>query len=667
MGRGEKKTRRPPGREGSYSMEERSGFRYPLQWHTQFPGPCALKENRIFYRHADAGTLRRDFSGAAGPHPRLMASAQDFESLRQRIQTDGRARKWYESLYARAERLAADTVPPEKPERHTLQNRLLVLCLIYRLCKEHRFLERALQELFRYCSFSTWMPDEKLDAGYILKGIAIGYDWLYPEMSGAQRETVRTAVLQNAFWAEREVYRAPCRQGLDAHYILQNTNHNVSINCGMIMAACALFDEPELTELCAEILSGALWALENYLPEFLEHGCGKEGVYYWYWPMTSTVEIVESLRTCFGTDYGICETPGFRRMGFFPVYMTGASGREFNWGNADENTFAVSGVLFALSNLLRDSRFAQCRLQAMDAYGDPAGPYDLLWYRPLEETAPLPEDMYFCRTESVGMFSRLFDRQALSVCLKGGWNNEVHGSLCAGSFVLDALGERWASLPGAERYSVPHYWDYGRNGTRWTYYRMRAEGQNAMVLDPGAGPDQDPFAFCPVIRYACAPEACCAVVDAAPAFAHRKNISYARRGAFLADGRTHVLLQDEVGGEGISYWWMMQTTAQITLSDGGRTAELSQNGRRLRVTLRCARPDAVFGVMPAQPLPSSPHPAENSPNDRLTKLVVHLQVDGDLLLAVQFDPVSENAARPPEIPLLPMAQWPGDERESLAP
>lgn len=640
-------------------MEARSAFRYPLQWHTRFPGPCALASNRIFYQHPDTQTLCTDFARAANLHPRLMAHAEDFDRIRRLVRSDERAREWYDALLEKAEQLT-ETLSPKAPERHTLQDRMLILCLVYRLCGERRFLERALRELERYCSFSTWMPQEKLDAGYILKGIAIGYDWLYPELTEAQRETVRTAVLQNAFWTEREVYRNPCRQGLDAHYILQNTNHNVSINCGMIMAACALFDAPELTEMCAEILSGALWALENYLPEFLEHGCGKEGVYYWYWPMTSTIEIIESLYTSFGTDYGISDTPGFREMGFFPVYMTGASGLEFNWGNANEKTFAISSALFALSNILEDSRFAQCRLRAMDVYGDPPSPYDLLWYRPVEREQPLPSDMRFARTESAGMFSGLFDRQALSVCIKGGYNNEVHGSLCAGSFVLDALGERWASLPGAEKYSVPHYWDYGADGARWTYYRMRAEGQNALVISPDAGPDQDPFAFCPLTRFASTPDFSCAVVDATPAFAYKKDIFYARRGAFLADSRAHVLLQDEVAGVNADYWWMMQTTACINLADNGRTALLTQNGRAMRVTLRCARQDAVFQILPAAPLPTSPHPAENSANDRLTKLAVHLRVDGKLLLAVQFDPVCENAAQLPEIPLRPMEQWPAD-------
>lgn len=620
-----------------FVMNDRSEFRYELHWHTKFPLPCALSSNRVFYQHLSTQQLKEKFTSlhSKGSHPFLMATHHDFEQIKQRIGQDATAAQFYNSVYSHAQQLL-DTQPPITPERHTLQNRLLPLCMAYKISGEKQFLHRAWQELEQYCHFTTWMYTEKLDAGYILKGIAIGYDWLYHDLSEEQREIIRTAVLKNAFWTEIQVYRNPYRKGLDAHYVLQNTNHNVSINCGLIMAACALMDDPEIAEMSAEIIESALWALENYLPEFLEHGCGKEGVYYWYWPMTSVMEIITSLQTTFGSDFGISQTPGFEKMGFFPVYMTGATGKEFNWGNASENVFAISEALFAFANILGDDRFALCRKKGLEVYGQTPNTYDLLWYRPcVQQTLNLPLDMKFDRTESVGMFSSLFDPNAISVCIKGGFNNEVHGSLCGGSFVIDAGNERWASLPGAEKYSVPHYWDYSKNGTRWTYYRMRAEGQNAMVLNPSCRPEQNPFAFCPVKSYQSTAESCCAVIDLSPAFAEDSSVDSAMRSAMLTNHRTDVLLKDEVCGKDIDYWWMMQTTAQITLSANKRTAILQQNGKQMEVCL-LSQPEAVFETAAAEPLPSSPHPAENSPNPTLQKLIVHLPHVSKVELSIQF-------------------------------
>lgn len=630
-------------------MELRPNFKYHLYWHTRYPKPEALASNTVFYRHLSMQQLKEQLTSPM--HPRILATEQDFVDLRRRVDADKTAADFYRQLYAQAEQLL-QTAPPKTPERHTLQNRLLVLCLVYKICGERRFFDRAWQELDRYCSFSTWMYNEKLDAGYILKGIAIGYDWLYHDLSEQQRETIHTAVLQNAFWSELQVYRNPYLTSLDSHYVLHNTNHNVSINCGMMMAACALFDAPALTDICAEIVESALWALENYLPEFLEHGCGKEGVYYWYWPTTSVMEILFALKGTFGTDFGISQTPGFDKMSFFPVYMTGASGKEFNWGNAWEDVFAISESLFAFSTLLGDEQFAYCRLKGMEVYKQPATPYDLLWYRPLTQQAPnLPLQMKFDRTESVGMFSAMFQPDATSVCIKGGYNNEVHTSLCAGSFVIDAQGERWASLPGGEKYNVPDYWDYTENGRRWTYYRMRAEGQNAMVLNPSQAPDQYPFSICPVTTFRFDADSCKTVLDLSDAFRKDARVSSALRGAALTQNRSVITLQDEVTGSDIDYWWMMQTTACVEIAEDGQTAILRQNGKQMFLHLACDH-SAKFEVMPAQPLDCSPHPAENSENTGLQKLVVHLPQVNSLRLTVQFSPAPTNS-----ISVTPLCEW----------
>lgn len=612
-------------KEDVISMNLRENFRYELHWHTRHPDAKALSSNKVFYEHCSkqelCDTFHRVHKGRRST--RLMLSEQELERLRQRVESDSVAKGFYSSLYYQAEQLL-DTCPPDTPQRHTLQNRMLVLCMVYRLSGEKRFFDRAWQELARYCAFTTWMYTEKLDAGYILKGIAIGYDWLYNALSDEQRERLRTAVLKNAFWYGVQVYRNPYRKGLDAHYILQNTNHNVSLNCGMIMAACAMIDDKEMQPLCAEVIESALWALENYLPEFFEHGCGKEGVYYWYWPMTSAMEIIFSLQSTFGTDYGICSTPGFADMGWFPIYMTGATGKEFNWGNAQEDVFAVSEALQGLALLLNEEAFAAYRLRAMELYSQTPTVYDLLWYRPL--TAPLrrlPLDRCFERTESVGLFSALLDQNALSICMKGGYNNEVHGSLCAGSFVIDAQGERWASLPGAEQYHVPNYWDYSENGTRWTYYRMRAEGQNAIVINPAMRPDQSPMAVSPIIAYASHQNEALAVIDATQAFSHISGVHRALRGVRLTKGRCCAEVQDEVTGKQMDYWWLMHTRAEIVLSRDGRCAVLRQNEKQMYAVL-CGPKEAVFQVLPAQPLPGTPNPPQNSCNEGLRRLAVHL-------------------------------------------
>jgi len=612
-------------------------FKYESRPQTKLCIDGAESIRKVMYRHSSMEELRKEFHQKNAGHPRVLATREDFEDIIARIKTDTRTKKFFDEVVREAEELL-QTQPPQTPERHLSTERLKNLCLVYRLTKEERFANRAWQEMERMCSFPTWSPTEKLDMGYILKGMAIGYDWLFDFLSSAQREIVRTAILDNALLPERKVYQNPYEEGVDAHYILQNTNHNVSINCGLMMAAAALFDECE--EVCSEIIESALWALENYLPEFLEYGAGKEGVYYWYWPIESTNEIMGTLRATFGTDYGISRTPGIEKTGYFPIYMTGATGMAFNWGNGLPKMY-ISADLFHLAKILNKPELCKLRLKAMEKYDITAKAYDLLWYLPCGyDLSELPKDGYFERTESVGMCSDWDDKNALSVCLKGGFNNEIHGSLNTGSFVLDALGERWAWLIGQESYDVPGYWDYSENGQRWTYYRMRAEGQNAMVLNPSNKPDQYPLAYSKIEKFESKPHASFAIIDATPAFSNDETVNSAKRGFYMLDNRQKIMIQDEIQAQNADYWWFMQTKAAIEIGADGKTAVLEQNGKKMMVFLRSNVP-AVFQVLDAKPLPMCPNPPENSPNSAVKKLTVHIPVANDITVSLVFVPLTD--------------------------
>lgn len=612
-------------------------FKYESRPQTKLCIDGAEPIRKVMYRHKSIEELQKEFHQKNAGHPRVLVTSELFEDIIVRMKNDTRTKKFFDEVVREAEELL-QSQPPKTPQRHLSTERLKTLCLIYQLTKEERFADRAWQEMERICSFPTWSPTEKLDMAYILKGMAIGYDWLFDFLSPAQREIVRNAILDNALLPELEVYRNPYEKDVDAHYILQNTNHNVSINCGLMMAATALFDECE--EVCSEIIESALWALENYLPEFLEYGAGKEGVYYWYWPIESTNEIMGTLRAAFGTDYGISRTPGIEKTGYFPIYMTGATGMAFNWGNGLPKMY-ISADLFHLAKILNKPELCQLRLKAMEKYDITAQAYDLLWYSPYDSIlVDLPKDGYFERTESVGMFSDWNDKNALSVCFKGGFNSEVHGSLNTGSFVLDALGERWAWLIGAENYAVPGYWDYGENGQRWTYYRMRAEGQNAMVINPSNKPDQYPPAYSKIEKFESAPHASFAIIDATPAFSDDETVTSAKRGFYMLDNRRKIMIQDEIQAQNADYWWFMQTKAAIEIAADGKTAVLKQNGKKMMVFLRSNVP-AALQVMEAKPLPMCPNPPENSPNDDVQKLSVHIQEANHITVSLIFVPFTD--------------------------
>src|SRR5207253_2649072 len=112
------------------------------------------------------------------------------------------------------------------------------------------------------------------------------------------------------------------------------------------------------------------------------------------------------------------------------------------------------------------------------------------------------------------------------------------------------LGERWARDLGGDSYELPGY--FGKE--RWNYYRMRAEGHNTLVFNPGASPDQNPKAKAAIFQFDETPGASFATADLSNAYdAHGIK---ARRGIRLMG--TQVLVQDEITApEPADTWWFM--------------------------------------------------------------------------------------------------------------
>jgi hypothetical protein len=99
-----------------------------------------------------------------------------------------------------------------------------------------------------------------------------------------------------------------------------------------------------------------------------------------------------------------------------------------------------------------------------------------------------------------------------------------------------------------------------------------------------------------------------------------------------------VIIEDEIENkQPADVYWFAHTKASIQLSKNGKTATLTQNGKKYLATV-LSPSDARFTVMPAQPLGASPDPKENNPNKGIHKLSIHLQGTSQARIVVKFQP-----------------------------
>jgi len=581
-------------------------------------------------------------------HPRLLASTNDFAQLKARVASDPLLRKWHDALRKNAESILQE--PPSKYEipdglrllatSRRVVDRVYTLALLYRIEGDQQYAERAWKELVAAAEFPDWNPRHFLDTAEMTHAFAIGYDWLYDVWSPDQRQKLQQAMVEKGFTPALKTYRAK------DWWVRARHNWNQVCNGGIGMGALALGDiEPQI---CGEILHDALESLPLAMAEFAPDGAWAEGPGYWNYATAYNVDFLAALKTALGTDFGLSEMPGFAQTGLFPLYLTGPLGRTFNYADGGDRAIRAA-QMFWLGNRFHQPVYAWYERQ----HSSPS-PLDLLWYEaegagPI--TAGLPLDKYFRNAQVVCMRSDWENPKALFVGFKAGDNKANHSHLDLGDFVLDALGARWAVDLGADDYNLPGYF----GGQRWDYYRLRAEGQNTLIINPGAGPDQDPTAATRITRFESKPDRAFAIGDLTAAY--KKHAHKVWRGITLLD-RNKVLIQDEIQAEvPADVWWFLHTPAALEIEEDGKTAIFSQVGTELRAQI-LSPAGARFQIMDATPLPTSPHPDKQAKNDNVRKLAIHLTGITDSRVAVLLVPSVPGSDQKSETPnLSPLTEW----------
>jgi hypothetical protein len=587
-------------------------------------------------------------TGLRQEHPRLLASSNDFVRLKVQIAENKLLKTWHAKVREQGQHLFNEL--PSKYEipdglrllstSRRVLGRVYTLALLYRLEGDPRYAGRAWFELDAAANFPDWNPKHFLDTAEMTHAFAIGYDWLFDVWTKEQRARLRTAMVELGLKPAIKVHDE-ARWWAKARH-----NWNQVCNGGIGMGALALADvEPELA---GKFLHAALQSLQLAMVEYGPDGAWAEGPGYWNYATTYNVTFLAALQTALGSDFGLAKIPGFADAGLFPIYVTGPLGRTFNYADGGDGTIR-SASLFWLARQFDRPAYAWYERDVAAPH-----PLDLLWFDPRGETptpATLPLDKHFRRADVVTFRSAWADRDAVFVGFKGGDNKANHSNLDLGTFVLDALGARWALDLGADNYNLPGYF----GNKRWTYYRLRAEGHNTLVLNPGEEPDQAPGAAAPIVRFASKPERAFAIADLTAAYA--RHASKVERGLALLE-RQRVLVQDEIAAKTpAELWWFMHTPATIRVGASGTVATLVQGRERLFARI-LAPDDARFAVRETAPLPSSPQPERQGQNRDVRKLAIHLKDVSNVRLAVLFTPLRGTEVpdgRPPT--LAPLAQW----------
>ena len=591
-------------------------------------------------------TLLRD-------HPRLLVNSGEFEQIKQRIATDPQLREWQSELRKKAKKALT-----EAPSRYELPDGKRLLTTSRRVLERvrlmawmcqieggHEYTDRAWRELEAAAKFKDWNPSHFLDTAEMTHAFAIGYDWLYDAWTPEQRATLRAAIIEKGFKPALDVYKR------DKGWHTAHHNWNQVCNGGMTTGALAIGDE--VPDLAGKVLRNAIASIPRAMADYNPDGAWPEGPGYWHYGTAYNVLMLAALQSALGTDFGLSAAPGFSDTGLFPIYMAGATEKSFSFADCHEGTIRSPELFWFAKKFKRPEYAAYQQDKAAP------GTLDILWHNAPPSVAPtLPLDKYFRHVEVVSMRSAWDDPAGLFVGFKAGDNKANHSHLDIGSFVLDALGVRWGVDLGSDNYNLPGY--FGKQ--RWGYYRLRAEGHNTLVLNPGKGADQNPHAAAPITKFKTGPVSAWAVADLTPAYdKHAKSV---QRGIALVNNRRNVLLEDEIIAKDkpVELWWFFHTRADIQLSAAATTATLTARpdpkSKPVQLNVRLLSPaGAKFNVMSAASLHSSPNPPDQAENNGTQKLAIHLTDINSTRIAVLFTPLETDNAPAPPPGITALSQW----------
>ena len=596
-----------------------------------------------------------------GGHPRLLWTDADLAATKAAAKKD----PLLASLLDRIVR-EAEGILPAPPLEHRLigprmlaQSRLAVRNVLtcaaaFRLTGDARFSRRALADMQTAAAFPDWNPSHFLDVAEMSLALAIGYDWLHPQLGAEDRATIRRALREKALELGRAAYASGAADRFK--FVHKPTNWNQVCNGGLIAAALAVAeDDPALAEF---VIEGALRSIPTGLRAYAPDGAYPEGPGYWAFGSSYTVITLALLQSALGRSFGLERTPGFDRTAAYMAHMRGPSGLAFNYADGTPHVsfspaftwlaqhFSQPALLAQARSILagelgsRRSEVARERFFALNAIWFPAA-----GSAPAE---PLPRDARVRGAAQTAGFRRAWDDpRAIFVGLKGGSNHVNHSHLDLGSFVLDADGVRWAHDLGREDYNLPGYF----GDQRWSYFRLNNFSHNTIGF---AGTLQPADAVAPIVAFESGDKWSAAVVDLSSLYPKQKVT--AKRTVALLD-RTRVLVEDNIAGlDGAKpLRWAMLTDAKISVSNDGRTATLTQDGRTLRAEI-LAPARTGFSTTSATP----PNPAENQNAGFQVLEIQFVPAESPTRLAVLLTPVGDRwpALPAPKLPLSPLRDAP---------
>lgn len=402
-------------------------------------------------------------------HPRLLSDAQGFADLKTKV-TSGRFKnktlyKLHSEVIARAQKIVTADRTFNSPwasasDHYIIVDNLLSCAYAYKLTGQSAYLVKVRKDMDKVSRLPNWDP-YGLAIGEISMAMGLAYDWLYYDLTLAERQQARKAMITN---------------GIKMMY---NNNNNIKIvgnwnqiNLGGVSVASMAVYEKDKTNTVNQIEKALSGNKNGVTGIYSPNGNYAEGLGYWDYGGIFQATFLTCLEGIFGSTAGIKQVQGYMDSGEFALYMHGTMNTTFTYndGGGTSDPFLLTSWWYAAQK--NDPTLMYCEKRRLDNEKDEAykdtpidgseQPYRMLAplvvmlrdfdmeSRPVNP--PTRELWYGHGEKPVAMVRKgwNFDETDVFLGIVGGFadawqtSRTAHGHMDAGSFVFEAEGVRWS-------------------------------------------------------------------------------------------------------------------------------------------------------------------------------------------------------------------------------
>ena len=555
-------------------------------------------------------------------HPRLLLKAGEETLIQSLINSSPEHKKSHDYIIETANSflIAATIVKPANATRVLEEARkaieeIFFLAYAYRMTEETRYLTQAEKVINDVCNWDNWIT-YSLDTSEMTFAVAIGYDWLYNDLTAATRQKAREKILNFGFKTQKT-----------KSFWNSTSNWNQVCIGALACSALAIYGDGtnEMNTEAEFVLNNVIAKNPNSLNTYMD-GIYPEGPMYWSYGTTYQVLMLSALEGVFGQNHEginrLTNTPGFLKSAEYMQYVTGPSSLYFNYSDSTARRIPLPATLWMAKKankpewlteekkLMQNGTYASnfgsrymlplALIYGLDIpLGDLPDPQEKLWSG--NGTNPLA----LVRTEWQGSLGKYMG-------IKGGTPTYSHGQMDGGFFVYDSQGVRWGMDFGKYDYDAQgtvNDNDFSQTSQRWDIFRVSNLSQNTISIKKASETTWQHHKVngaATIDEIYDTPEKRGAKVNMKSLLGLNNELLAANRTAYLVD-ESYFEVKDYInnGAEPINLYWNMVTKSlveaispsKIKLTQGGKTVilEIVSSNPLVTFTLETNRStDPVF-------------------------------------------------------------------------